>query len=564
MALAGTWAIITSPLGAAAVRENFATDPRLNGWQTVGNGSLFQWNATEQNLAVTWDSRTTNSYFTHPLGAVLDQRAAFRIAFDLTLSDIRPGVDPANPNSFQVAIGLMNLAQATQPGFRHGTGSDAPNLVEWNYYPAYVDEFFGPVAATVASACISRSNEFAYTFVYRELATNQTYRVTLAYEPTNATLTTTVLQNHMPWFTTNTILATNFAGFQVDHVAILSYSGEGQYPGWGGSVLAHGTVDNLAVDYAEAHSPALRNQAEWTENFAAQPELTGWQMFGDRSLFHWNPDTQALEATWDSRQPNSYCYRPLGNTLGTQSDFQVAFDLTLRDIAVGIDPNNPNSFEVTVGLFNLAAATRPTFRRGTGYDSPNLVEFDYFPAYEDAYFGPVAATFSTTLISSNSEFGYSFVLQEMATNQPHRITITHTATNRLVTTVITRNGQLLGQTNVILGPNFPDFRVDTLGILSYSGEGQWPGFGGSVLAHGTVDNLAVRYTALPAPQLAPSQPGRVECMTRRGLLYRLERTTDGQEWTAVAERVGDGQSQTLLDPAPPAGHALYRVRAVQP
>jgi hypothetical protein len=43
------------------------------------------------------------------------------------------------------------------------------------------------------------------------------------------------------------VLPTDFTDFEVDHVAICSYTDAGQDPQFSGSVLAHGEVDNLAV-----------------------------------------------------------------------------------------------------------------------------------------------------------------------------------------------------------------------------------------------------------------------------------------------------------------------------
>jgi hypothetical protein len=39
---------------------------RCGKWRQFGDGSLFQWNATNQHLEVTWDSSRTNSLFYRP------------------------------------------------------------------------------------------------------------------------------------------------------------------------------------------------------------------------------------------------------------------------------------------------------------------------------------------------------------------------------------------------------------------------------------------------------------------------------------------------------------------
>src|SRR5438309_4565105 len=40
---------------AATLAEDFSTNPSQNGWQIFGNTNLFGWDATNHQLAVTWD-----------------------------------------------------------------------------------------------------------------------------------------------------------------------------------------------------------------------------------------------------------------------------------------------------------------------------------------------------------------------------------------------------------------------------------------------------------------------------------------------------------------------------
>ena len=68
-ALAGMF--VMSVVHATVITEDFSADPRSNGWQIFGNTNLFQWDSTNHNLDVTWDSSQTNSYFYHPLGTIL-------------------------------------------------------------------------------------------------------------------------------------------------------------------------------------------------------------------------------------------------------------------------------------------------------------------------------------------------------------------------------------------------------------------------------------------------------------------------------------------------------------
>src|ERR1044071_2940112 len=96
----------------------------------------------------------------------------------------------------------------------------------------------------------------------------------------------------------------------------------------------------LACALFNGHFPA--NGATTTqEDFAANPVTRSWRAYGDGSLFNWNSMNQNLEVTWDSSRPNSYFAWPLNTVLSRGDDFSCAFDLRLRDIAVGTTPGKP-------------------------------------------------------------------------------------------------------------------------------------------------------------------------------------------------------------------------------
>jgi hypothetical protein len=230
----------------------------------------------------------------------------------------------------------------------------------------------------------------------------------------------------------------------------------------------------------------------------------GWKIFGETNLFAWNSTNQNLEVRWDSSKPNSYFYKPLGGVVSRENydQFSVYFDLRLRDIAIGTTTNKPYTFQVAVGLINFQQATNPGFLRGTGFNSPNIFEFDYFP---DSGFG---ATISPTVISSNHQFATSFILQEVTTNDLFKIGMVLGDGGGRVGTTVYRNGQLYASDVFFFPTNFGDFNVDTVAISSYSDEGQFPDFAGSILAHGTVDNVLVSPTGIVAVDLAFS--GRFE------------------------------------------------------
>src|SRR5437016_4144554 len=98
----------------------------------------------------------------------------------------------------------------------------------------------------------------------------------------------------------------------------------------------------LAVGFAA-------NAAMISVDFSADPKTTGWQIFGDSSLFGWNRTNHNLEVTWDSSHSNSFFYLPLRTILAKSDDFSFAFDIRLRDIRLGVSPGKTNTFEIALG-----------------------------------------------------------------------------------------------------------------------------------------------------------------------------------------------------------------------
>lgn len=310
--------------------------------------------------------------------------------------------------------------------------------------------------------------------------------------------------------------------------------------------------------------PQISRATTVAEVFTANPIAQNWIATGDTNLFHWNATNQTLEVTWDSSRPNSYFCRPFGHSLTKANDFMLGFDIRLNDIAGGVNPSKPFPFQIAIGLVNLAQATNAGFVRGSGFESPNLVEFNYFPG---GIFDP---TVSPVLISSNNEFsdgGFTFPL-ELATNAVYHVTMLYLAEDRTLRTAITSNGVPFGPVkDSTLNTNFSDFTVDHFGVSSYSDVGQFPGFEGSVLAHGVMDNFMF---AAPPPVtkvkvVNESGLANVQFRATTNWLYHLERTTNFQSWIAVSAAIpGVSGTMQLQDTNPPAANAFYRVHAESP
>jgi hypothetical protein len=275
---------------------------------------------------------------------------------------------------------------------------------------------------------------------------------------------------------------------------------------------------------------------------------------GDSSLFHWNGG--ALDVAWDSSKSNSFYYHNLPRTVTAKDSFALECDLKLNDIAAGVNPDKTFAFELAIGFINLSAAQSPQFRRGTGSSSPNLVELDYFP---DTGFG---ATISPAIVSGNNKFEASFTYpMELAPDASYRLAMSYAATDRTLRASVTRDGISIGAINdLVLSAGFTDFAVDAVSISSYSDAGA----GGSLLAHGTVDNIKVTVSEPAAFIIAGAKVSGLYKVGFQGdskRSYALERSTNLISWSPVSDWVpgADGEME-LSDPAPPVDKAFYRVK----
>jgi hypothetical protein len=306
---------------------------------------------------------------------------------------------------------------------------------------------------------------------------------------------------------------------------------------------------------------------EIREDFTAVP--IRWRSVEATTLFVWHSRPGEEQVTWDSSQPNSYYYLPLGMTLTRTDDFAARFTLSLRDIAIGVDPSKPSTFQIAIGFINLTNAFDPNLNRGSGinglHGARNLIEFDYFA---DSGFG---ATIAPTIVSKDNQFAYShnFPL-EITPGDTFEIEMSFSAASATLTTRMWKNGEVFGPADgsglkaVTLGSQFSDFAVNAFAVSSYSDAGQSPPqFAGSVLAHGSIDNVLLTLPDPPECSLHVKRENgtvTIRFNTDAKWHYTIQKSADLKTWADFGTALdGSGDDLTATDWAD-AGEMFYRVK----
>jgi hypothetical protein len=230
------WGLVAASVGGAAtVTEDFSADPLQNGWQIFGDTNLFQWDSTNQNLAVTWDSSQTNSYFYKPLGTILAKSDDFSLSFDLQLNDIAWSGSP------ELSVGLFHFSDAINPVFSR-PAANTPNLFEFDYFP---DNGVGQptIAATLTDTNVNSTHKKDFYFVYdnQPLDNGVVYHVVLTHAAGQSAISGEVFANGELYSSLPRVFAGPITNFLIDTISISSYQNSGN------SLLAHGTVDNIVV-----------------------------------------------------------------------------------------------------------------------------------------------------------------------------------------------------------------------------------------------------------------------------------------------------------------------------
>ncbi|MDP6893132.1 MAG: hypothetical protein QF731_08125, partial [Verrucomicrobiota bacterium] len=291
------------------------------------------------------------------------------------------------------------------------------------------------------------------------------------------------------------------------------------------------------------------------ETFDSDPMSRGWRIHGDKSLFVWDEDAKSLQVNWDSEKPNSFFYKPIGRVLTDADSFAFTFQITLDLVKAGYLEGKPYTFEIALGLLNLTSAKEKNFIRGTGSDSPNLVEWDYFP---DTGFG---ATVSPALASGNSQFSAGFTFPaELLIGKSYCVKLIFNAEERMLKAEMLENGKPWEKiADVKIGSDFSGFSVDVFSISSFSAKDSES----SLFAIGTIDEIALS-ASNSLPRLFGMKIKDSEWQAKSFLLepdkWKVERSNDMIQWDRLSRNFDSvNYFQCFIDASTNKGILFYRL-----
>jgi hypothetical protein len=274
LTMCAMWLGAALSASAVTVSEEFSSDPLGRDWRVFGDTNLIHWSAANQNLEVTWDSSRPNTYFYLPLKNILCSSDDFGLSFDLAFQDYACGTTSNKPYAAEVAIGFLNLDNATQTNFSRGAGISASygpkNLVEFNFFPPF-DVFLPTIAQTMVA-----TNNSSWLYNHDnllEMTPGELFNVATSYSSSNHTLTTVTTHDGVQYGVTQTItVPTNF-DFRVATFSVSSYSDQHS----SGSIRAQGWVDNIVLTLPPPPVQGFRgyfSNHQWCAEFKGRSNWT--------------------------------------------------------------------------------------------------------------------------------------------------------------------------------------------------------------------------------------------------------------------------------------------------
>jgi hypothetical protein len=235
--------------------------------------------------------------------ATLGTHVNFSFAFDLTLESHAVGVVAGQSGSFQIAAGLVRQADVLATNYSRGSFPGAKNTVEWTWFGEA-----GAVSSSVSPVIVPSDGRlpWGYSDNYLTLEPGRRYRFELIYTATLRKAQISMTTDGQPGpELADVVLPSNFTRFEVDTLAISSYSGAGQNPLHAGSVLARGWIDNISITLPEPPMTRLRAR----DGGVALDALGGWRYTLEASgnLLDWSKVSETLAAKpgelelWDLR-----------------------------------------------------------------------------------------------------------------------------------------------------------------------------------------------------------------------------------------------------------------------
>lgn len=208
-------------------------------------------------------------------------------------------------------------------------------------------------------------------------------------------------------------------------------------------------------------------QSNTTMSIDTVPHIGGESQW----ILHGHPDTFSNAANsnppvfnWNTEFPTSAVFIPLPHYLNQDSSIHLSTHFTLNSLNIDFVPNSFYGFEIALGLFNSTEVFTESFKRGTGTDSPNLIEWDYFP---DTGFG---ATVSPTITDSDSKFFSTFNFPiDLPIDADIEVELIYDPSQTKLESVLKIDGELKAIKPVVLpeGDGFNDFLVNSAGFISY-------------------------------------------------------------------------------------------------